>query len=365
MIDLSKYPERMLEISALVMDQQVRSAGVDPNHVAALAELDGPLPPIVVHEPTMTVVDGAHRVLAARARGLIRISGIMLDVAVDEVFVLAVSLNTRHGLPLSRPDRQAAMQRILLSHSNWSDRRIAAAAGVSPKTVAAARQRSGEECPQPNKRRLGADGRAFRLETTDARRQAAAILAQEPDATVRQVARAAGISPSTVQDVRRRLEQGLDPVPKPAPAAATREVVAQRTPVAVGAGAESARAVSDLPAAQEAHRHPPGLPDDPAPEHWPTEELAAVERPRRRADDPDMAPETTIENLSRDPSVRSSEGGRTLLRLFVANAQGLKRLTKIAHSVPPHQQQAISHLARWCSKAWLHLAHEIESLNIP
>jgi hypothetical protein len=41
-----------------------------------------------------------------------------------------MKLNAAHGLPLSLADRKAAARRILGSYSDWSDRSIAAIAGI-------------------------------------------------------------------------------------------------------------------------------------------------------------------------------------------------------------------------------------------
>jgi hypothetical protein len=57
-------------------------------------------------------------------------------------------------------------------------------------------------------------GRARPLDTADGRLRASAIIKERPQASLREVAREAGISPSTVRDVRQRVKQGLDPVPE-------------------------------------------------------------------------------------------------------------------------------------------------------
>jgi hypothetical protein len=93
-------------------------------------------------------------------------------------------------------------------------------AGLAAKTVAAIRKSSSEEAPQSNAR-IGRDGRVRPLDSGVGRRRAADLLTQQPDASLRDVARAAGISPATVLDVRKRLGRGQSPVPgKPAANAA-------------------------------------------------------------------------------------------------------------------------------------------------
>jgi hypothetical protein len=151
-----------LAISAIRGDIGIRAEGADAGHVAVLAELAGPVPPIVVHRPTMTVVDGVHRLLASARSGRSHIDAILVDGDFSTAFVLGVRLNCAHGLPLSQRDRRAAVSRILADHPDWSDRRIAAMAGVSPKTVGAAR-RSNPEVPVAE-RRIGRDGRSRPVE---------------------------------------------------------------------------------------------------------------------------------------------------------------------------------------------------------
>jgi N-acetyl-1-D-myo-inositol-2-amino-2-deoxy-alpha-D-glucopyranoside deacetylase len=102
-----------------------------------------------------------------------------------------------------------------VSHPHMSDRAIGHSVGL-----AAIRKGSSEEIPQSNAR-VGRDGRIRPLDSGADRRRAAELLAQHPDASLRDVARAAGISPATVLDVRKRLERGESPVPeKPATNAA-------------------------------------------------------------------------------------------------------------------------------------------------
>ena len=80
----------------------------------------------------MKVVDGMHRVLAARMRGDTRISARFFQGDEQDAFLLSIILNRRHGLPLTRADRAAAVERILRSHPEWSDRALAALAGGQP-----------------------------------------------------------------------------------------------------------------------------------------------------------------------------------------------------------------------------------------
>ncbi|WP_280455022.1 ParB/RepB/Spo0J family partition protein [Nocardia brasiliensis] len=120
-----------------------RTAGENAAHIRMLAESSTAFPPIVVHRGTTQVIDGVHRLRAAQLRGDSTISAVLFDGSITEAFVLAVKLNAAHGLPLSLSDRKAAARRILMAYPQWSDRAIAAVAGISPKTVGVIRARGG------------------------------------------------------------------------------------------------------------------------------------------------------------------------------------------------------------------------------
>jgi hypothetical protein len=126
---------------------------------------------------------------------------------------------------------------VIGSHPHWSDRQIAELTGLSPKTVAAIRRRSAEEIPQLNIR-IGRDGKVRPLNIVPNRQLAGRLMAERPNASLREIAFEAGISLGTAQYVRRRLSLGEDPVPpqrakrantEPAgePAMARREPVAE------------------------------------------------------------------------------------------------------------------------------------------
>ncbi|WP_052070271.1 ParB/RepB/Spo0J family partition protein [Streptacidiphilus albus] len=177
-----------------------------------LAEAPAPLPPIVVHRPTMRIVDGVHRLQAAVLRGEESIEVRYVDGSAEDAFVLAVRLNAEHGMPLSRQDRVAAAERIISSHAHWSDRRIAEVTGLSPVTVSGVRKNSTTQVEQLHAR-TGRDGRSRPVNSAAGRRRAVQVIAARPDASLREIAQEAGIAPATARDVRRRISEGKDPVP--------------------------------------------------------------------------------------------------------------------------------------------------------
>jgi ParB-like chromosome segregation protein Spo0J len=179
-----------------------RIGGERAEHVDALVESGGAWPPLLVERSTMMVIDGIHRLAAARRLGLRRIAVRFFEGTSQEVRLEAIRVNTRHGLPLTLAERRVCGTAVLRDHPEWSDRRIAEICGLSPKTVAVLRETAlvGEDLRQD--RRVGRDGRARPVRDTDARRRAAAALAENPDASLRVIARRAGTSPETVRAVR-------------------------------------------------------------------------------------------------------------------------------------------------------------------
>ncbi|MEU7477774.1 hypothetical protein AB0A63_17445 [Lentzea sp. NPDC042327] len=159
----------------------------------------------------MRVIDGAHRVEAARARGQRTIAVQWFDGGERDAFLHAVKLNVTHGLPLTRDDRKRAVIRILNTHPDLSDRAIALAAGLGAKSVAALRR---ETVPRTMDVRTGRDGRARPMTTASGRTAAAQVIRDHPTASLREIARQSGISVGTARDVRQRLAEGRDPVPE-------------------------------------------------------------------------------------------------------------------------------------------------------
>jgi ParB-like chromosome segregation protein Spo0J len=303
-----------------------RLNGEDKAHITRLAETETPLPPILVDRRTMRVIDGMHRLMAASLQGRESVDAVFFDGNEADVFLRGVQENIAHGLPLSQADRRAAAERIIASHPHLSDRAIGQSAGLAAKTVAAIRKSSSEEIPQSNTR-VGRDGRVRPLDSGASRRRAAELLAQQPDASLRDVARAAGLSPATVLDVRKRLARGESPVPeKPAANAAAKNAAA--------AGAEAATdADGDDATAETIGFSGPAAPSDPA---------------------------TTVEKLLRDPSLRSNERGRGMLRLLHVNAAGAEQLPGAAATVPPHCVGIVVQLARHYAEMWQDFARELD-----
>jgi ParB-like chromosome segregation protein Spo0J len=192
----------------LTEDFCTRLAGPDEATVRALSELDEPLPPILVHRQTNRVIDGMHRLLAARRRGAHTIRVIYQDCDEASAFVMAVNANVTHGLPLSLSDRKAAAARILSLFGSWSNRRIAVMTGLSDKTVGAIRVQSGESGGESP--RVGLDGRARPVDPAVRRQAVAQLLAERPSSSLRQIAVAASVSPDTVRTVKAQVRKAAE-----------------------------------------------------------------------------------------------------------------------------------------------------------
>jgi len=180
----------------------------DSRHVAALAEVIDQVPPIVVHRPTMRVIDGVHRVNAARSLGRETIRALLFDGDEVAAHIEAVRSNVTHGKPLTLAEREAAALHIVELVPDWSDRRIAGVSGLSPKTVARLRARATVDSAQ-SRARLGRDGRLRPLDPTEVRRRVAEAVRSDPDASTRAIAARTGASQATVRDVRQRLSRGV------------------------------------------------------------------------------------------------------------------------------------------------------------
>jgi ParB-like chromosome segregation protein Spo0J len=312
-------------LSLRVVDSP-RLNGEDKEHVARLAETETPLPPILVDRRTMRVIDGMHRLMAASMQGRETIDVIFFSGSEADVFLRAVQENVAHGLPLSRADRSAAAARIIASHPHMSDRAIAHSVGLAAKTVAAIRKSSGTDVPGPNAR-VGLDGKVRPLDSGGGRRRAAELLTEQPDASLRDVARAAGISPATVLDVRRRLARGESPAPQKL--AAARESAVDDGG-AGGGGAAHAVGNGGLVSVLCLRSGAPVLAD----------------------------PAAAVEKLLRDPSLRGNESGKGMLRLLHSNAVGAEQLLPAA--VPPHCVGIVQRLACQYSLMWQDFAQELD-----
>jgi ParB-like chromosome segregation protein Spo0J len=311
-VPLGHLPIVRVLISSLVTAGSPRQAGESAEHARTLAEAGEGLPPIAVHRATMRVIDGMHRVRAAKLRGCTEIEARLVDADEATSFVLAVSENVRHGLPLSLADRKTAAARIVGCYPQWSDRKVGSVTSLSDKTVAVIRRRLNHaEGVEPPLATLGRDGRV-RPRNGEQRREAAReLILADPHASLRQIAQQAGISPETVRHVRMQLTHSGE---------------------------------LGLPARE------PGR-SNPRPEAAPR--LATVPAGAGRAN-------RAFESLRADPSFRSTETGRSLLRMLAAYQVISEHGDELIEHTPAHCLDRLAILADACANQWRALAESVE-----
>ncbi len=331
--DFDQPPRVRIPIESVLAADWPRRSGENRDHTQSLAESAEPWPPILVHRETRRVIDGMHRLLAAKLRSDPQIDARYFDGNDTDAFLLAVRANTRHGLPLSRADRKAAALRVIASHPRWSDRAIAATVGLAPETVAHLRRSPAEQgpaagCPTAQSMhsdtRLGRDGRVRPLNGAKGREAAGRLIAAQPGASLREIARQVGISPETVRDVRARLRRGESPVPP-------RQGAADR------GDARDARDALDRAAVAitKARR------------------LGALVG-RERTGEPPAA-----EAAEAAPALRHNEAGRALLRMMDTQRVIERQSELFANSVPAHCRGRVAAAARACARKYQALAERI------
>jgi ParB-like chromosome segregation protein Spo0J len=197
---------RLLPVSELKPDSSLRENGIDSQHVAVLCELEGQWSPVLVHGPSNLVVDGAHRVAAARRLGLTTIPAQIFDGPMNNAFVESVRRNSRHGLPLTVNDRMRAARRIVSLFPEWSDRRIAKVCALSSTTVGKVRREASTVDATHTSTRVGIDGRRRPVQPGATRQRVLEALERNPTGSLRSIAAEACASPETVRTIRNSLQ---------------------------------------------------------------------------------------------------------------------------------------------------------------
>ncbi|GGO07974.1 hypothetical protein GCM10010116_16100 [Microbispora rosea subsp. aerata] len=307
----------------------------DPEHVRLLAETDRALDPLLVHRPTMRVIDGMHRLRVAILKGRSEIAVRFFDGSEADAFVLSVRLNVGHGLPLTLDERKDAARRIIASHPHWSDRAVAESTGLSAKTVAGVRRRLGGQGEQQFSR-VGRDGKSRPLNSAEGRRSAAALLAENSEISLRELSRKTGLSVGTVRDVRRRLDRGQDPIPERLRAGKAGAAGPGRTTAAARTGGARRAGETRRPSGESRGGDEP--------------------RARRRAVGESLETASALRKLARDPSLRATESGRLLLRMLLATEVGPAQWQEIAEAIPAHCMPLIRAVVLKRSEDWKRLA---------
>jgi hypothetical protein len=298
----------IIAINSLLTDRSPRLSGLSKEHVQLLGATDNPLPPIVVHRETMRVVDGLHRLRVSQLRGDKKVAVCFFDGSEEEAFIEAVQANMAHGLPLTLADREAAAIRIMGSYPQHSDRQLAAITGLSAGKVAAIRRKK-PEASEANAR-IGRDGRIRPVDSVAGRQAASQAISKYPGASLRDIAKIAGVSPNTVRYVRQRMQQGEDPVPR-RDAGSTRRC-----------GSSTPRNL--MP--------------------------SSGSRDRR----------SLLQLLFKDPSLRFSESGRVLLHSIDALASEPAIQDDLLEALPPHCAYLLVELAERCADEWREISTKLK-----
>jgi ParB-like chromosome segregation protein Spo0J len=314
----SLLPVEHIPVAAIRNSYTPRKNKANENHIQVLAQSPLPLPPIVIHRASMRVIDGVHRLRATELRGHSTIAARLFEGNDAEAFALAVHLNVTHGLPLTLSERKDAAQRVLKSYPHWSDRSIGLIAGVSNKTVGKMRGCTTEEISQLNPR-LGRDGKVRPVSPAIGRRRAAEFLSMNPRASLREIARKAGVSVTTARDVRQRVDKGENPLPDNL----AKKAAESFAPTVVATNG------SDGP------------------------QTGTRAIPEGRGRD-------LLQRLRNDPSVRSSERGRALLRLLSTVVVAISACNEFADLVPTHCSGTFAEIARKNARAWQEIADKFE-----
>lgn len=138
------YTAGVLPLDAIHADEalQPRLGGLAEAHIRALIDCPESWPAIVVAREgdRLVLLDGFHRLAAAKRRGLEKISVRVVDAPVDGDYLrIAFELNAAHGKPLSLRDRKAYAAHLLQQQPNLADREIGRRTGLNHETIGALR----------------------------------------------------------------------------------------------------------------------------------------------------------------------------------------------------------------------------------
>ena len=203
-------------LAELSLSTSFREGGLNEEHVQRLVALAGHWPPVLVNRPDGLVIDGAHRVEAARILGLDRMEAWYFDGEPDDALIEFVRRNVHQGLPLTLRERKRAAEHVLVAHPEWSDRRIAELCAISPKTVGRLRGKK-TGCPTGGilqldaRTRIGRDNKWRPVHSGSVRSLVAEALKEHPGASLRSVAKSVGVSPETVRIVRMNMGASCAP----------------------------------------------------------------------------------------------------------------------------------------------------------
>jgi hypothetical protein len=167
------------------------------------------------------------------------------------------------------------------------------------------------------------------MAASELRGRIARLISERPSASLREIASIAGASPSTVCDVRKRLSGKTA-------SDSESEAWLERKPGSIKPGSIKVESdASSLPCSS-----------GPCSAGGQTTEIENRE--------------AILARLRSDPSVRSREGGRKLLRWLSSYTISTGDLPEVANAIPSHQAELVVSLARDAAGTWLELARKVE-----
>lgn len=333
----------VVELNPLLVDAgpRVRVDGLNLDHVAALRETLDDLPPVTVVAAgdRWRVVDGNHRREAAALAGR-PLRAVVVEMSKADAEDFAWRANGQHGLPYSLADRRRRVRSLLNTRPDWSDRQIAADAGVTHKVVGALRPTG--PGGQLDGKRQGADGKSrpgSKAEEQAQRDRISALLAEHPDWSLHRVAREVGASAMTVASVRTQI--------KSSPAVGVGD-----PPVETGPPPSPGEDRSEVDGDGSTGRHLASVPD--------------------RANE---TPELTVGDVlnwypspgqwASDPSFRVSSAAQDFARLMDRRMFRDAEAEDIAGCCPVDRRRNAAIAARQMVAAWAALAVELEQPTHP
>ena len=154
-----------LKLNDIIIDEKLNVRdSVDDETVKRYMECFEQLPAVVAFDTDAgyLLADGFHRVEAAKRFEREEIEVNVMQGTRQDAEEYAATANLQHGKPLTRAERRKAVERMLMLHTERSDRWIAEDMGVSKNTVAKYREEleAGGQIDQVEKF-IGKDGKEY------------------------------------------------------------------------------------------------------------------------------------------------------------------------------------------------------------
>jgi len=132
----------MLPLADIKIDESVsvRANALDLDHVAQLGESIDELPPVSIFlvDQSKVLADGLHTFHVFAAAGRTEIPSIVVGTGtIADAQDFSDLANLRHGLKLTKAQRQAVARRLHERHPKWSARQVSRLMGIAHTTVSA------------------------------------------------------------------------------------------------------------------------------------------------------------------------------------------------------------------------------------